>query len=467
VVPLSETAKESLENLSRSLDDSIRSQALPLIALLGLESETQRQARVEKAMKQLGDVTLTVDERLVAVTVLAEDENPNATASLLNSLRSSTPRERDAILKAIFARRDRIPALLEAVEAKTVAAAWMSAVQKNALLESSDPAIRQRAASHFKSDGGANREMFSLYADALAKARDTLHGEQVFREKCANCHQAHGLGYAVGPDLNAEFQRAEETIIQDVLAPSASISAGYVTYNVLTKFDQVFSGLLSAESPTSITLRQAEGKEETILRKDVVELRAMSVSMMPDDLFKSIEPKDLADVLSWLRRPPTRLILLDENIAFASALSQGTGTAEFIATDKHDGRVSLKITPPQRHSPRIPGWSFRIRENPAAGEYRYIRFAWKSLEASGAMLEFADDGRWPPSNKPLRRYHAGTNTTGWQSVEVSQSPPRDWVVVTRDLWGDMGDFTLTGIAPTAMGAPVLFDRLELLQAIER
>jgi hypothetical protein len=31
------------------------------------------------------------------------------------------------------------------------------------------------------------------------------------------------------------------------------------------------------------------------------------------------------------------------------------------------------------------------------------------------------------------------------------------------MWKDFGDFTLTGIAPTAMGGPVWFDQIELRQ----
>ena len=80
------------------------------------------------------------------------------------------------------------------------------------------------------------------------------------------------------------------------------------------------------------------------------------------------------------------------------------------------------------------------------------------------MLELAADGRWPLAERSLRRYHAGRNTTGWQSVEISPSAPAEWTVVTRDLWNDCGDFTLTGIAPTAMGGDALFDRIELLQS---
>src|SRR5262249_4289976 len=176
--------------------------------------------------------------------------------------------------------------------------------------------------------------------------------------------QAHGVGHAVGPDLSAEFQRAEETIIRDVLAPSDTISPGYATYTVATEAGQVFSGLLVAESPTSLTLRQAEGKEQIILRKDVEEVRAMSASMMPEDLPETITPGDLADLLAWLRRPPTNLILVDENRELIEALNEGTGRAEFIAADKYTGQVSLRVTPPQRFSPRIEGWEFRIREHP-------------------------------------------------------------------------------------------------------
>jgi hypothetical protein len=35
-----------------------------------------------------------------------------------------------------------------------------------------------------------------------------------------------------------------------------------------------------------------------------------------------------------------------------------------------------------------------------------------------------------------------------------------------DLWQDFGEFTLTGIAPTAMGGAADFDRLEFLASLD-
>jgi putative heme-binding domain-containing protein len=385
---------------------------------------------------------------------------------MLEALGPSTPHVREAILNGLLSRRDRFPAVLDAIEQKVLSPSDLSALQRSALIEDGDSAVRRRAKALFSSVGKVDEKVFERYVKALEGNRDPARGQVVFREKCAACHQAHGVGVSVGPDLSAEFQRAEETIVRDILAPSDTISPGYRSISISTHDGRVFVGLLASESPTSVTLRQPEGKDLVILRKDIDEFHSASVSLMPENLFEMLPPSDAADVIAWLRRPQTNLVLLDENRDLAGALNEGKGTAEFITSDRHSGQASLRVTPPQRYSPRIEGWSFNIREKPGPGEYRFVRFAWKSEGAAGVMLEFAAGGQWPPAEKALRRYHAGNNTTGWQSVEVSPGPPRQWTVVTRDLWKDFGDFTLTGIAPTTMGGPALFDRIELLQTPE-
>jgi hypothetical protein len=83
------------------------------------------------------------------------------------------------------------------------------------------------------------------------------------------------------------------------------------------------------------------------------------------------------------------------------------------------------------------------------------------------MIELAGDGKWPPTGEPKWRYYAGKNTTRWAAVQVAADAPADWTVVTRDLWKDFGSFTLTGLAPTAMGGEALFDRIELLRTLDK
>lgn len=188
--------------------------------------------------------------------------------------------------------------------------------------------------------------------------------------------------------------------------------------------------------------------------------------MMPEDLIKTLSPQDVADVLAWLRTPPTSVVLIDDDPSITNALTEGEGTATMIFGDASRGNGSLQITPPQRNSPQISGWQYRIREKPGLGEFRYLRFAWKSVGANGIMLELASDGEWLVAGLPLRRYASGHNTTGWQAVQISPEVPQKWVTVTRDLWQDFGDLTITGIAPTVCGGAAHFDQVELLRSLQ-
>ncbi|WP_397568750.1 PVC-type heme-binding CxxCH protein [Schlesneria sp. T3-172] len=463
---LTSEARDEVKSLTGSDNLEVQSLAKELVRLMKLETEEERSARLARLQEQTQDVTLNVDHRLAAIGELASENEDSIAQTLVNALPSATPRVSEAILGAVFSRRDRIPVLLDAIEQKIVPASLVSAVHRAVLLDDKDDAVRQRAGSLLTVTNSAALEAYPRFTAALQETRDPVHGHQVFRDVCGKCHQAHGVGFAVGPDLSSEFQRAEETIIKDILSPSETISPGYMTYTISTTAGQVFTGLLGSESPTSVTLKQPEGKQQVILRNEIDELRVSSISLMPEDLVKSLKPKDVADAIAWLRQPQQRVVLLDDNPSMAMSLSEGEGTAEFVTTEKFAGESCLRITPPQRYSARIKGWEFRIREKPVVGEYRYLRFAWKSPQASGVMLELADEGMWPPAEEPLRRYFAGKNLTAWQAVGLAPRPPGDWVVITRDLWQDFGDFTLTGIAPTAIGGPAFFDRIELLRTVD-
>jgi putative heme-binding domain-containing protein len=125
----------------------------------------------------------------------------------------------------------------------------------------------------------------------------------LFREHCASCHQAKGLGVAVGPNLDSEHQRAEETILRDLLLPSEIIRPGFETYWVQNKRGGSYYGILAAESPTSVTLRLPSGDELTLLRKRIDRARSHKVSLMPATFAQTLEPAAAADIIAFLRAP--------------------------------------------------------------------------------------------------------------------------------------------------------------------
>jgi putative heme-binding domain-containing protein len=197
-------------------------------------------------------------------------------------------------------RKDRLEAVMSAIESDAIPAAALGAVQRRELLGHADRSLRERAAQRLTASRTTNEQTLKRFTEALRTAGDVGRGEGLFKSKCANCHRAHGVGVEVGPDLTAESKRRPETILNDILAPSETIAAGYSTYIVETTAGQVFTGVFAAESANSLTLRFADGKEQIILRKDIDQLRAVGVSMMAENLAESLGPRDVADIIAWL-----------------------------------------------------------------------------------------------------------------------------------------------------------------------
>jgi putative heme-binding domain-containing protein len=510
----SEDGKQALLRLLRAPSGEVRSLALRVAGLLRLSESPLMSAVFAGAAKESLDENQPLETRQAAIGMLASApyemlaetvaalldprqplevqvaaiqslssaDDPAVAEVLLSKWSAFTPSAQTAVIDAIFSRVNRLPGLLDAIQRGDVSPQSLGTLRRVHLLEHSDPKVRNRAVTLLVNQiPQKSRELIERYRVALSRTRDATRGEAVFKKVCAKCHRLNGQGSQVGPDLSAAQNRADESFLLDMLQPSAKITAGYRTYVVADVSGRVFTGVLTSETATSVTLRRAADQavaqddgpvvEMTILRKDIELMKASDHSLMPDDLEKEVSPQNVADLIAYLRKTlgpasPAAFTLFEDDPAFIAALNQGSGTATLDTRDKFSGAAALRVTPPQRYSPRISGWEYRIREQPAAGEFRYIRLAWKT-RGSGAMIELADNGDWPPADSTLRRYYSGENTTNWKATKVSDRAPTQWSVVTRDLWKDFGDFTLTGIAPTAMGGETLFDRIELLRWPDR
>ena len=136
----------------------------------------------------------------------------------------------------------------------------------------------------------------------------------------------------------------------------------------------------------------------------------------------------------------------------------GNGQAE--AVEVFSGKQCIKVTDYQRFNRNLPGWNHLIREQPKAGEYRYLRFAWKAEGTTCLMLQLHDATDWH------LRYTAGPNPYGWMTKFVADKAPAAWTVVTVDVFKDFGERTLTGMAFTIHGGAGYFDHVYLGRTID-
>lgn len=98
----------------------------------------------------------------------------------------------------------------------------------------------------------------------------------------------------------------------------------------------------------------------------------------------------------------------------------------------------------------MTGLSIPIRENPGPGEYRYITFAWVKWGGDQIGMKFHVSEK--SANQKGKKYDF-TYLAGKSKDLINTIPgldlgekPGHWMVMTRDLWKDFGNITLTGIS---------------------
>ena len=67
------------------------------------------------------------------------------------------------------------------------------------------------------------------------------------------------------------------------------------------KVGESIQGIISAETPTAITVRKAGGQETTISRQDIQSLQSLGMSAMPAGLENNIDQQEMADLLAYIR----------------------------------------------------------------------------------------------------------------------------------------------------------------------
>jgi putative heme-binding domain-containing protein len=86
----------------------------------------------------------------------------------------------------------------------------------------------------------------------------------------------------------------------NVLDPNREVNPQYVNYILQTNAGKSITGLVAAETATSVTLRRQENQSDTVLRGDIDTLRSSGLSIMPEGLEKNLDKQAMADLIAYL-----------------------------------------------------------------------------------------------------------------------------------------------------------------------
>jgi len=214
-------------------------------------------------------------------------------------------------------------------------------------------------------------------------------------------------------------------------------------------------------------------------------------------------PTDEKSLVDWrgtalTSERPGLLTIFEDEPAFAAELRRGAGQVEISNDKPFSGNVCLKVTPDAGENSRLPGLDATISEHPRLGQYRWILFSWKQPTGTRIRIQMANDGRLgeeiaqagrrpgqfrsrpgrgqfrfdgSPDDRGLRHgfsYDAGTQRQiAGDSLRVASPNPKDWQLQVRDLYGDFGQFNLTGVGLNCIdGEAAWFDHIYLARTYQ-
>jgi putative membrane-bound dehydrogenase-like protein len=242
------------------------------------------------------------DLQSAAVAAVARSADADVPILLLRPWKGYSPAVRSSVLAALLSRDAWVPAVLDAVEKKQLLPAELDAAARQRLLTHSAAGVRDRASKLLAGGADLDRaKVIEAYRPALTKAGDAGKGKEVFTRVCAACHKVGDVGRGHGPDLAALSDKSADYLLTNILDPNRSVEARYVGYVAQTADGRTFTGFLTSETATSVTLVGPDGQPRTILRADLDSLTSSGKSAMPEGVEKDVTIEQMADLLAFLR----------------------------------------------------------------------------------------------------------------------------------------------------------------------
>ncbi len=282
-------------------DDDNPSAALIAVALLRYSNSEN----VHRSLLQLVLDSRSKDQQMAGVKAVTSLNRSDLSDALFGRLQEFDPVIRKELILGALNSVATANSLLSAIENEVVDPAEIPEDIRQALLIHTDQQLQDRAVAIIGKAVNTDRQtLVEQYQAAIQNSTVDLHkGAAIFNTHCSACHAVNGVGGQLAPDLTNIGTRTDEELLVSILDPSRMVSYELRLQVVVSKSGEVFSGTISAETASSITIKQPDGQEKTILRENIRKKTATSQSIMPEGFERMIDQRQMADLIGFLRQP--------------------------------------------------------------------------------------------------------------------------------------------------------------------
>ena len=197
----------------------------------------------------------------------------------------------------------------------------------------------------------------------LARARtdvkgNWLRGRRVFFTDagCATCHTMRGEGMAFGPDLSNLIHRDRESVLHDILQPSATINPDHAGSLVNLASGVSLAALVRTVDATKLALALPAGAHMEFPRAEIAGIEPLKTSLMPNGLTDNLDSAQVEDLLTFLLTNPLEpapITRVDPPTPAARRLSEVTQVLEAVpASANSKGALRILLCGgPKDHGP--------------------------------------------------------------------------------------------------------------------
>ena len=242
----------------------------------------------------------------VALRGLALSDDPAVGRLVAANYRAFHPSERSAALETLVSRPAFAQALLDQVAAGKIPRSDITAFHARQILGLGSTELNRRLSEvwgELRATSSDRRERIAalkakLDAKALSAA-DRSKGRAVFEKACASCHRLYGNGGDIGPDLTGSGRTDLDYLLENIVDPSAVVSADYRMSVVAMADGRVLNALVKGRTDRSIIL-QTPTEAITVDREDVEGIKPSQLSIMPEGILDTLTATEARDLIAYL-----------------------------------------------------------------------------------------------------------------------------------------------------------------------
>jgi putative heme-binding domain-containing protein len=272
--------------------------------------QSLRQVRTDSVKKAISSLLNDNEPGALTVTTLrmaADMGGDDFIPALLRLADSKDFQIRHAAIEALAGRDTWTDAMLDAMGEGRISTSGFPAPVRRQLATSKDKATRDHAFKVLGAWQDSSEDIKSLIAQkkqaCLTGEPDLANGKLFFTATCMVCHEFHGGGQKVGPDLIGSGRSNLDALLANVIDPNQIIGNGYENFTLVTKDGRTLSGRVVEDTPGHVKLLGPGGAAQVVARAEIATLTNSKQSLMPMG-FGALPDAAFRDMIWYILAPP-------------------------------------------------------------------------------------------------------------------------------------------------------------------